>query len=106
MTSQHSPVRWSRSVHFSLNFRKIKETLVDFRRIRSDHSPLHINGATAMSPQHSEFLVVQFSEDLFSPKKLSNFLPKLRIGNLPPLNLNTIYRGMILTMLTSWLTVR
>ncbi|KAI4902704.1 hypothetical protein NFI96_007502 [Prochilodus magdalenae] len=37
---------WCRTSNLSLNVDKTKEMVVDFRRTRRDHSPLHIDGST------------------------------------------------------------
>ncbi|KAI4905704.1 hypothetical protein NFI96_003014 [Prochilodus magdalenae] len=54
---------WCRTNHLSLNVDKTKEMVVDFRRTRRDHSPLHIHGSTVeivkSSPGRGSHLVPQ-----------------------------------------------
>ncbi|KAI4880495.1 hypothetical protein NFI96_000640, partial [Prochilodus magdalenae] len=43
---------WCRTNNLSLNIDKTKEMVVDFRRTRRDHSPLHIDGSTDTHQEH------------------------------------------------------
>ncbi|KAI4896674.1 hypothetical protein NFI96_006448 [Prochilodus magdalenae] len=55
---------WCRTNNLSLNVDKTKEMVVDFRRTRHDHSPLHIDGSTVEIVKSTKFLGVHLAEDL------------------------------------------
>ncbi|KAI4898625.1 hypothetical protein NFI96_006403 [Prochilodus magdalenae] len=55
---------WCRTNNLSLNVDKTKEMVVDFRRARRDHSPLHIDGSTVEIVKSTKFLGVHLAEDL------------------------------------------
>ncbi|KAI4886435.1 hypothetical protein NFI96_011889 [Prochilodus magdalenae] len=55
---------WCRTNNLSLNVDKTKEMVVDFRRTRRDHSPLHIDGSTVEIVKSTKFLGVHLAEDL------------------------------------------
>ncbi|KAI4872827.1 hypothetical protein NFI96_017541, partial [Prochilodus magdalenae] len=68
--------------------------VVDFRRTRRDHSPLHIDGSTVEIVKTTKFLGVHLAEDL----------TWLRKALLPPPILTTFYRGTIESILSSCIT--
>ncbi|KAI4892573.1 hypothetical protein NFI96_024740, partial [Prochilodus magdalenae] len=73
---------WCRTNNLSLNVDKTKEMVVDFRRTRRDHSPLHIDGSTVEIVKTTKFLG----------------------AHLPPPILTTFYRGAIESILSSCIT--
>ncbi|KAI4878406.1 hypothetical protein NFI96_029705, partial [Prochilodus magdalenae] len=90
------------------------EMVVDFRRTRRDHSPLHIDGSTVEIVKSTKFLGVHLAEDLTWSLNTSTitkkaqqrlyFLRRLRKAHLPPPILSTFYRGTIESILSSCIT--
>ncbi|KAI4889747.1 hypothetical protein NFI96_019341, partial [Prochilodus magdalenae] len=105
---------WCRTNNLSLNVDKTKEMVVDFRRTRRDHSPLHIHGSTVEIVKSTKFLGVHLAEDLTWSLNTSTitkkaqqrlyFLRRLRKAHLPPPILTTFYRGTIESILSSCIT--
>ncbi|KAI4901822.1 hypothetical protein NFI96_010215 [Prochilodus magdalenae] len=105
---------WCRTNTLSLNVDKTKEMVVDFRRTRHDHSPLHIDGSTVEIVKSTKFLGVHLAEDLTWSLNTSTitkkaqqrlyFLRRLRKAHLPPPILTTFYRGTIKSILSSCIT--
>ncbi|KAI4892961.1 hypothetical protein NFI96_004435 [Prochilodus magdalenae] len=105
---------WCRTNNLSLNVDKTKEMVVDFRRTRRDHSPLHIDGSTVEIVKSTKFLGVHLAEDLTWSLNTSTitkkaqqrlyFLRRLRKAHLPPPILTTFYRGTIESILSSCIT--
>ncbi|KAI4876241.1 hypothetical protein NFI96_001158 [Prochilodus magdalenae] len=105
---------WCRTNNLSLNVDKTKEMVVDFRRTRRDHSPLHIDGSTVEIVESTKFLGVHLSEDLTWSLNTSTitkkaqqrlyFLRRLRKAHLPPPILPTFYRGTIESILSICIT--
>ncbi|KAI4879117.1 hypothetical protein NFI96_007767 [Prochilodus magdalenae] len=105
------PTDWCRTNNLSLN--KTKEMVVDFRRTRRDHSPLHIHGSTVVV-KSTKFLGVHLAGDLTWSLNTSTitrkaqqrlyFLRRLRKAHLPPPILTTFYRGTIESILSSCIT--
>ncbi|KAI4888037.1 hypothetical protein NFI96_004468 [Prochilodus magdalenae] len=105
---------WCRTNNLSLNVDKTKDMVVDFRRTRRDHSPLHIDGSTVEIVKSTKFLGVHLAEDLTWSLNTSTitkkaqqrlyFLRRLRKAHLPPPILTTFYRGTIESILSSCIT--
>ncbi|KAI4876114.1 hypothetical protein NFI96_026138 [Prochilodus magdalenae] len=105
---------WCRTNNLSLNVDKTKEMVVDFRRTRRDHSPIHIDGSTVEIVKSTKFLGVHLAEDLTWSLNTSTitkkaqqrlyFLRRLRKAHLPPPILTTFYRGTIESILSSCIT--
>ncbi|KAI4887144.1 hypothetical protein NFI96_003852 [Prochilodus magdalenae] len=105
---------WCRTNNLSLNVDKTKEMVVDFRRTRRDHSPLHIDGSTVEIVKTTKLLGVHLAEDLTWSLNTSTitkkaqqrlyFLRRLRKAHLPPPILTTFYRGTIESILSSCIT--
>ncbi|KAK3521061.1 hypothetical protein QTP86_017277 [Hemibagrus guttatus] len=82
--------------------------------IKSDHSPLNINGSNVEIVKSTKFLGVDLAEDLTWSLNTSSitkkaqqrlyFLRRLRTAHLPPLILTTFYRGTIESILSSYIT--
>ncbi len=106
---------WCRDNNLSLNVEKMKEIVVDFRRVHTQHAPLTINGATVERVSSTKFLGVHITEDLSwtnntaaLAKKAQQrlyFLRKLRRARAPTPIMCTFYRGTIESILTSCITV-
>ncbi|KAK3527264.1 hypothetical protein QTP86_018628 [Hemibagrus guttatus] len=104
---------WYKDNNLSLNVEKMKEMVVDFRKAQSDHSPLNINRSN-MEIKSTKFLCVHLAEDLTWSLNTSSitkkaqqrlyFLRRLRKAHRPPLNLTTVYRGTIESILSSCIT--
>ncbi len=106
---------WCSDNNLSLNVEKMKEIVVDFRRVHTQHAPLTINGATVDRVSSTKFLDVHITEDLSwtnntaaLAKKAQQhlyFLRKLRRARAPVPIKCTFYRGTIESILTSCITV-
>ncbi len=106
---------WCRDNNLSLNVEKMKEIVVDFRRVHTQHAPLTINGATVERVSSTKFLGVHITEDLswtYNTAALAKkaqqrlyFLRKLRKARAPTPIMCTFYRGTIESILTSCITV-
>ncbi len=106
---------WCSDNNLSLNVEKMKEIVVDFRRVHTQHAPLTINGATVERVSSTKFLGVHITEDLSwtnntaaLAKKAQQrlyFLRKLRRARAPASIMCTFYRGTIESILTSCITV-
>uniref|UniRef100_A0A1A8GH13 Reverse transcriptase domain-containing protein n=1 Tax=Nothobranchius korthausae TaxID=1143690 RepID=A0A1A8GH13_9TELE len=105
---------WCKDNNLSLNVDKTKEMVVDFRRIRGDHTPLSINGSSVEIVDSTKFLGVHLEKGLswslntsFLHRKAQQrlfFLRKLKKAQLPPRILTTFYRGTIESILSSCIT--
>uniref|UniRef100_A0AAX7SLC0 Alkylated DNA repair protein AlkB homologue 8 N-terminal domain-containing protein n=1 Tax=Astatotilapia calliptera TaxID=8154 RepID=A0AAX7SLC0_ASTCA len=102
--------------YFSVNIRTTNGSqVVDFRRTRSDHSPLSINGSSVEIVDSTKFLGVHLEKDLGWSLNTSSlhkkaqqclfFLRRLRKARLPPPILTTFYRGTIESILSGCITV-
>ena len=58
---------WCQDNNLSLNVRKAKELIVDYRKRRSEHAPIHINGAVVKQVESFKFLGVHITKDLSGP---------------------------------------
>ncbi|XP_062930019.1 PKc_LIMK_like_unk domain-containing protein isoform X1 [Mobula hypostoma] len=105
---------WCRANNLSLNVNKTKEMVVDFRRTRSNHSPLNIDDDSVEIVRSTKFLGVHLAENLTWSLNTSSiakkaqqrlyFLRRLRKVHLPPPILTTFYRGCIGSILSSCIT--
>ncbi|KAI4880646.1 hypothetical protein NFI96_001018 [Prochilodus magdalenae] len=106
---------WCRTNNLSLNVDKTKEMVVDFRKTRRDHSPLHIDGSAVEIVKSTKFLGVHLAEDLTWSLNTSTitkkaqqrlyFLRRLRKAHLPPPILTTFpQRKHIESILSSCIT--
>jgi hypothetical protein len=55
---------WYCDDNLSLNVSKTKELIVDFRKQRREHAPIHINGTAVESVMIYKFLGIHITEDL------------------------------------------
>ncbi|KAK3553870.1 hypothetical protein QTP70_012703 [Hemibagrus guttatus] len=105
---------WCKANNLSLNVKKTKEMVVDFRRAQSDHSPLNIDRSNLELVKSTKFLGVHLAEDLTWSRNTSSitkktqqhlyFLRRLWKAHLPPPILTTFYRGTIESILSSCIT--
>uniref|UniRef100_A0A9J7Z4K7 Reverse transcriptase domain-containing protein n=1 Tax=Cyprinus carpio carpio TaxID=630221 RepID=A0A9J7Z4K7_CYPCA len=104
---------WCSDNNLSLNMEKMKEIVVDFRRVHTQHAPLTINDATVERVSSTKFLGVHITEDLswtintaaLAKKAQQRLLRKLRRARAPAPIMCTFYRGTIESILTSCITV-
>uniref|UniRef100_A0A8C1GTL4 Reverse transcriptase domain-containing protein n=1 Tax=Cyprinus carpio TaxID=7962 RepID=A0A8C1GTL4_CYPCA len=106
---------WCSDNNLSLNMEKMKEIVVDFRRVHTQHSPLTINGAFVEKVSSTKFLGVHITEDLSwtentaaQAKKAQQrlyFLRKLRRARALASIMCTFYRGTIKSILTICITM-
>ncbi|KAI5089719.1 gastrula zinc finger protein XlCGF28.1-like [Silurus meridionalis] len=103
---------WCGANNLSLNVDKTKEMVVDFRRARSDHSPLIIDGYSVEIVKSTKFLGVHLADNLtwslntssITKKQRLYFLRRLRKAHLPPPILTMFYRGTIESIVSSCIT--
>ncbi|KAI5086566.1 gastrula zinc finger protein XlCGF28.1-like [Silurus meridionalis] len=110
----HRLTAWCGANNLSLDIDKTKETVVDFRRTQSDHSPLIIDGSSVEILKSTKFHGVHLPDNLTcslntssitkSPTLLFYFLRRLRKAHLPPNILTMFYRGTIKRILSSCIT--
>lgn len=106
---------WCSVNNLTLNTTKTKEIIVDFRRKKSDHPPLYINGECVERVHDFRFLGVQISDDLSwtsnilavikKAQQRLHFLRVLRKNNLDQRLLLTFYRSSIESLLTYCLSI-
>ena len=107
---QHQ-VRWCEENNLTLNTKKTKELVVDFRRSRrGQHAPIFIDGVEVERVTNFKFLGVHISEDLSWTLNTSSlikkahqrlfFLRRLRKVKLSHLTLKNFYRCTIESTLT------
>ncbi len=106
---------WCSDNNLSLNVEKMKEIVVDFRRVHTQHAPLTINGATVERVSSTKFLGVHNTEDLSwtnntaalarKAQQRLYFLRKLRRARALAPIMCTFYKGTIESILTSCITV-
>jgi hypothetical protein len=54
-----------------LNINKTKELIMDYRKQRAEHTPIHINGAIVERIESFKFLVVHITKDLSWPTHIN-----------------------------------
>ena len=59
---------WCQDNNLSLNVSKTKELIVDYRKGRAEHAPIHIDGAIAELVESFKFLGVFITKDLLWSK--------------------------------------
>ncbi|KAM9816502.1 uncharacterized protein ACBT44_010814 isoform 1-T1 [Syngnathus typhle] len=106
---------WCRDNNLLLNVDKTKEIVVDFRKGRTQHLPLIIDGAVVERVSSAKFLGVHISEDLSWSTNTASlakkaqrrlyFLRKLRRASAPPAVMTAFYRGTIESVLSSCIAV-
>eukprot|EP00061_Rhincodon_typus_P012474 g38231.t1 len=99
-------VPWSKDNNLSLNVRKTKELIIDFRRKRRRMCPIYINGARFVS---IKFLGMTITNNLFCPLHVDTmvkeeqqhlfFLRRLRKFDMSTRTLTNFYRGTIESIL-------
>jgi hypothetical protein len=55
---------WCQDNNLSLNVRKTKELMVDYKKRRAEHAPIHINGAVVERVWSFTFLGVHITNKL------------------------------------------
>ncbi|KAM7379021.1 hypothetical protein PAMP_017842 [Pampus punctatissimus] len=107
---------WCADNNLTLNTRKTKEIIMDYRKTKPDmHTPVHINGTEVERVSSFKFLGVHISEDLTWTLNTSTlvkkahqrlfFLRRLKKINLSPQILVNFYRCTIESILTNCITV-
>uniref|UniRef100_A0A669EXY2 Reverse transcriptase domain-containing protein n=1 Tax=Oreochromis niloticus TaxID=8128 RepID=A0A669EXY2_ORENI len=106
---------WCSENNLTLNTKKTKELIVDFRRHSTDLAPLHINGECVERVHTFRFLGVLISADISWTENISAVVKKaqqrlhfLRVLRKYKLNSNlllTFYRSSIESLLTYCITV-
>ena len=61
-------VVWCQDNNLSLNLSKTKEMIVDYRKRRADHAPIHIDGAVVEQVESFKFLGVHITNKLLWSK--------------------------------------
>jgi hypothetical protein len=55
---------WCQDNNLSHNVGKKKELIVDYRKLRAEHAPIHIDGAVVEQVESFKFLGVHITKDL------------------------------------------
>lgn len=107
--------RWCLRNNLELNTKKTKEMVIDFRRHKSDHAPLSINGVCVERVSSFKFLGTHLSEDLTwtvntaalvkKAQQRLHFLRVLRRNHLEERLLVSFYQATIESVLTYCVTV-
>ncbi|XP_061826589.1 uncharacterized protein [Nerophis lumbriciformis] len=108
-------VDWCRTNKLVLNVNKTKEIIVDFRKHKSSHAPLFINGTAVKIVSSTKFLGVQITDNITwslhtgalvkRAQQRMHFLRRMKRAQLPPPILTTFYRGTIESLLTNSISV-
>jgi hypothetical protein len=69
---------WCQDSNLSLNVSKAKELIVDFRRKRGEHAPIHIDGADVERVESFKFLGIHITKDLTWPTHTRTVLKRAR----------------------------
>ncbi|KAK0136437.1 putative nuclease HARBI1 [Merluccius polli] len=106
---------WCSSNNLELNITKTKEIIIDFRKKKTDLTPLYINGACVEKVRTFKYLGTVISEDLSwssyttavvkKAQQRIHFLRVLRRNNLESKLLETFYRSCIGSLLTHCISV-
>jgi hypothetical protein len=106
-------VWWCHDNNLSLSVSKTKELIVDFRKKRREHGPVHINGTAVERVTSFKFLDVHITKDLSWTnnttlvKRVQQCLYLLRLlkkFGVPPRVLSKYYSCTIESVLTSCIT--
>ena len=108
-------VSWCHTNNLSLNTEKTKELIIDPRKRRDQHSPLHISETQVERVKTFKFLGTYISEDLSwshntqhiakKPQQRLYFLRKLRKFGLSSKLLSNFYRCTVESLLSNSITV-
>ena len=106
--------RWCEENNLSLNVAKTKELIVDFRRTKREHAPIHIGGVEVERVSDFKFLGMHISEDLKWSTHTTHVVKKaqqrlyclrrLRTFKVSPRILRAFYSSTIESVLTSGFT--
>ena len=101
---------WCSENNLSLNIKKTKELIIDYRKKQDTHTPLHINGEAVERVSSFKFLGTHISENLSwainttaivkKAQQWLYFLRTLRKVNLSQQHLRSFYRCSIESVLT------
>ena len=101
---------WCSENNLSLNIKKTKELIIDYRKKQDTHTPLHINGETVERVSSFKFLGIHIPENLSwainttaivkKAQQRLYFLHTLRKVNLSQQHLRSFYRCSIESVLT------
>jgi hypothetical protein len=67
---------WCQDNNLSLNMSKTKELIVDYRKKREEHTPIHINGAVVERVESFKFLGVHITTKLSWSKHTKTVLKR------------------------------
>ncbi|KAI4890202.1 hypothetical protein NFI96_002001, partial [Prochilodus magdalenae] len=106
---------WCRKNNLCINIKKTKEMIVDFRRGRHAHLPLHVGGSAVEVVSSYRYLGVHLSNNLTWSNNTSSlvrkahqrlyFLRRLRRAGLGSLVLTSFYRCVVESVLCSSINV-
>ena len=74
---------WCQDNNLSLNVRKTKERIVDYRKGRAKHAPIHIDGAVVERVESFMFLVVHITNELSWSKHTRTVVRRARQNVFP-----------------------
>jgi hypothetical protein len=105
---------WCQDNNIFVNLSKTKELLVDYRKRRAEHSPIHIDWAVVEKVESFKFLGVHISKDLSWSKHTNTVvrrarqylfpLRRLKICVMGPQILQKFYSYTIESVLTGYIT--
>ena len=92
---------WCQDNILSLNFSKTKELVMDYRNLRTEHVPLHIDRAVMERVESFKFLGVHTIKDLYWSKHTNTVMKRARQHLFP---LKRLYSCTIESILTGCVT--
>ena len=67
---------WCQDNNLSLNMGKTKMLIVDYRKQRAEHAPIHIDGSVVERVESFKFLGVHITKDLSWSKHTNKFMKR------------------------------
>ena len=84
---------WSQYNNLSLNVIKTKELIVDYRKRRTKHAPILIDGAVVEQVESFEFLVVHITDKLSWSKHTKGSREEATTKPITPQETETMWHG-------------
>ena len=84
---------WCQDNNLSFNVGKTKELIVDYRKRRTEHAPIHIDGAVVEQVESFKFLGVHITNKLEWSKHTKTTVKRARQNHIPPQETKNIWHG-------------
>ena len=84
---------WCQNNNLSLNIIKTKEMIVDYRKRRTEHAPILIDGAIVEQVESFKFLGVHINNKLEWSKHTQTVMKRAQQSLFPPQETETIWHG-------------